>query len=239
MYPRISGLSRRLFSGLLFGVSLTLSFAATATAAPAASAESQADASQQSPDQMIRSTTDQLRGLIRQNVQTYRNDKPAFYKAVDDTLVPHFDSTYIAQLVLGRHWRTANADQKKKFESAFKSMLIHGYGDALLEYYDSVRIELKPARYDDRHYATVDTLLYRPNVSQPTSISFKLRQVDGQWKVFDVIVENISLVLNFRTQVDAEIKRTSLDDVIARMEKGEVFKPKTPVNAQHGGGAPG
>jgi phospholipid transport system substrate-binding protein len=193
-------------------------------------------AAPQPPDQVIKTTTDHLRDMIRQNVQAYRSNKDVFYKVVDDTLVPHFDSPYITQLVLGRNWRTANDQQRARFQEAFKNMLIHGYADSLLEYYDSVRIEIKPPRIDDRKIATVDTLIYRQSTPQPATVSFKLRQVGDEWKIFDVIVENISLVLNFRTQVDAEIKRTSLDDIIARMEKGEVIKPTVKESEQKDSG---
>ncbi len=185
-----------------------------------------AAATPQPPDQMIQTATDHLRELIRQNVQTYRANKDVFYKTVDDTLVPHFDAPYITQLVLGRNWRTANDEQRARFQGAFKKMLVHGYADSLLEYYDSVRIEIRPPRFDDKgDTATLDTLIHRQNAQQPVTVTFKMRLTGDEWKVFDVIVENISLVLNFRTQVDAEIKRTNLDDVIARMDKGEVIKP--------------
>jgi phospholipid transport system substrate-binding protein len=189
-----------------------------------------AAAAPQKPEQVIQSGTDQMRALIKQNLDTYRKDKGTFYKSVDEVLVPHFDVKYIAQLILARNWRGASDDQRTRFQTAFKNMLVRSYADALLDYYDSVKIDYKPAYVENvngQNNATVDSQLYRPNVQQPVAISFKLHQVGDDWLIYDVIVENISLVINFRTQVGAEIKKTSLDDVIARMEKGEVIKPET------------
>lgn len=198
----------------LFLTALLFSAAALATPTP--------------PTEVVRGTTDQMRTLIQQNHETYKKDSVVFYKTVDDVLVPHFDVKRIAQIILGLNWRSASADQRTRFQQAFKNMLVHNYADELLENYDSVKVDYKPARIDDDQIdATVDSSLDRQNGKPPVAISFKLHLNGDQWQVYDVIVENVSLVLNFKTQVNAEIKRTSLDDVIARMEKGELIKPAT------------
>lgn len=196
----------------LFLAGLVLSAAALATPTP--------------PTDMVRGTTDQMRTLITQNHDAYKKDSAGFYKTVDDVLVPHFDVKRIAQIILARNWKTATDDQRTRFQTAFKNMLVHNYADELLDNYDSVKVDYKPARIDDSD-ATVDSVLNRQGGKPPVNISFKLHLNGDQWQVYDVIVENVSLVLNFRAQVDAEIKRTSLDDVIARMEKGELIKPAT------------
>lgn len=178
-----------------------------------------------SPEQMLQATTDQMRGLIKQNHDTWRGNAQAFYKAVDEVLVPHFDVKYIAQLILARNWKSATDAQREQFQAAFKDMLVHAYADALLDYYDSAKIDIKPARIENGNDATVDSNVAASSSAQPVAISFKLRKVGDNWLIYDLIVENVSLVLNFRTQVGAEIKRTSLDAVIARMQQGQFIKP--------------
>jgi phospholipid transport system substrate-binding protein len=201
------------FSAFLLGLLVAASAAATPTP----------------PTDMIRATTDQMRELIRKNHDAYKKDPANFYKAVDEVLVPHFDTRYIAQIILARNWRTATSEQRERFQTAFKNMLVHNYADELLDDYDSVDLDYKPARIDDdKVNATVDVTITRKNGKPPVTVSFKLHLVGDQWQIFDVIVENVSLVLNYRTQVGSEIKRTSLDDVIARMEKGELIKPSKP-----------
>lgn len=180
------------------------------------------------PTDLIKSTVDQMRTLITQNHDAYKKDSASFYKTVDEVLVPHFDVKRIAQIILARNWKTASDEQRSRFQNAFKNMLVHNYADELLDDYDTVKVDYKPARIsEDGTDATVDSTISRPGGKPPVAISFKLHLNGDQWQVYDVIVENVSLVINFRTQVDAEIKRTSLDDVIARMEKGEVIKPAT------------
>lgn len=196
--------------GLLAGMAMTV----TAAAAPVP------------PDQMIHDTTEQMRTLIRQNVKAYQADKPKFYQAVDQVLVPHFDTKYIARSILGRYSRQATPDQLGKFEDAFKNMLVRGYADELLENYDSVSVDYQPVKLaDGQTDATVTTIVHRAKSPQPATINFQVHVADGEWKIYDVTVENISLVINFRTQVGAEIKRTSIDDVIARMQSGQLIKP--------------
>ena len=177
------------------------------------------------PDQQVRQTTEQMQALIREHHKEYKANQPAFYKVVNEVLTPRFDVRYIAQLVLGKNWRSASAEQRDRFASAFKQMLIRSYADTLLEYYDSIKAEWQPVRLSpDVNDVTVRTTLLRDN-AQPLGIGFNVHLVDNEWKVYDISVEAISLVTNFRSQINAEIKKSSLNDVITRMEKGEAFTP--------------
>lgn len=173
------------------------------------------------PDDVVKGTTQELQSLISKNYVQYKADSAGFYKVVDDVVVPHFDLPYIAQLILGRNWKQASDDQRKRFQVAFKNMLIRSYANALLEYHDSVKADWKPLRMaagsDD---VTVNSSLLREN-KPPIAIDFAMRLVGDQWKVYDIVVENISLISNFRGQIGGEVKKTSLEDVIVRMEKGQ------------------
>src|SRR3546814_2710774 len=98
------------------------------------------------PDQVIKSTTTAIQADITKNVSQYQANKASFYKMVDTQIVPHFDTTYIAKVILGTHLKEATPAQVAQFEAAFKDMLVHSYADKLLEYYDSVNVDVKPAR---------------------------------------------------------------------------------------------
>ncbi|MBL6750884.1 MAG: ABC transporter substrate-binding protein [Nevskia sp.] len=206
---------------------LGLGFAASAADAPAAGA----------PDVALKNTVEQIRGLIKVHYAEYRGNQDKFFKTVDEVVVPRFDVPYIGQAVLGRNVRTVTPEQRERFTTAFKNMLVHSYGSAMLDYYNSVNINWMPPRLlQGSNEAMVNSVLVR-DTGQSYPIGFRLHQVDGDWKIIDITVENISLVLNFRTQLNSEIKRTGIDDVIARMEKGE-FRSE-PVQQQAGAPAPG
>lgn len=176
------------------------------------------------PDQVVKGTTAKLQQLIRENHVKYKADQPMFYKVVDEVVLPHFDVRYIGQLVLARHWRDASEEQRSRFQEAFKNMLIRTYANALLEYHDSVEAEWAPLRLaDDATDATVNSTLLRKN-GPPIPVGFVMRKLDSGWKIYDITIENISLIANFRGQFNSEIRKSGLDDVIQRMENG-AFAP--------------
>lgn len=184
-----------------------------------------AQAAPQAPDAAVKETTEQMRTLIRQNQKVYNADKAKFYADVDQTLTPRFDVRYIAQLVLGRNWRSASEDQRTRFANVFKNSLIRSYADALLDNHDSVDAEWLPLRLAaDATDATVKAKLLR-KTAPPVNLAFAMRlDSSGEWKIYDVIIENLSLVTNFRSQFAAEIKKSGLDGLIKRIEAGDLVK---------------
>ncbi|HEX4896650.1 MAG TPA: ABC transporter substrate-binding protein [Solimonas sp.] len=194
-----------------------------------------AQAAAKAPDEVVKEGTRKLQTLIAQNHTKYKADLPGFYKVVDDTVVPYFDVPFIARSVLARNWKTASEAQRTRFQEAFKNMLIRSYANALLENYDSVEAEWKPMRLaPDADDVIVNSSLIRGNGKPPVGIGFALHKIGEEWKVYDITIENISLVTNFRGQFNAEIKKTGLEAVIARMESGGQIAPK-PVSTPAGG----
>ncbi|SFF47294.1 phospholipid transport system substrate-binding protein [Fontimonas thermophila] len=180
----------------------------------------------EAPDEMVKRVSSQLQSLIAQNHAAYKADLNKFYATVDDVVVPHFDVPFIARSVLARNWRDASEEQRTRFAQAFKDMLIRSYANALLEYHDSVEAQWKPLRLaPETSDAVVHSALIRKDGKPPVNLSFAVHKVGDEWKIYDIIVENISLVQNFRGQFHAEIKRSGLDAVIARMESGAYGKP--------------
>jgi phospholipid transport system substrate-binding protein len=189
-----------------------------------AAAGARADATPaEAPDVALRTTTEQIRGMIRDHYDQYKSNSAVFYQAVNDVVVPRFDVQGIARAVLGLDYRNATPDQRQRFATAFKDMLVHSYANALLDNYKSVKIDWMPPRMLNATDASVNTSLTRDN-GQSYAIGFRVHVVDGDWKILDIVVENVSLVLSYRTQLGAEVKRTSLDDVISRMQNGQ-FQP--------------
>lgn len=206
-YPQISLASLRRFCiGMVAGVGI-ISGALAAT----------------TPEDVIKATTSAIRTDIAKNVSKYQADKASFYSMVETQVVPHFDTTYIAKVILGTHLKEASAQQVSQFEKAFKDMLVHSYADRLLQYYDSVEIQVKPGRVEaDGKRASVDTVIVRKDGNPPIPVTFSMRNSKGEWKVWDIKAENISLVLNFRTQIDAEIRKSNVAAVIQRLNAGDI-----------------
>ena len=184
------------------------------------------------PDEVVKATTSQLQNEIHKREQEFRADPKKLYAFVDQVIVPKFDARYITQLILARHWKTASDDQRKRFEAAFKNMLVYSYADALVEYHNSVKAEWQPLRMaPDAKDVTVQSKLVRDNGKPPLPIGFAMRLKDNEWKVYDIIIENLSLITSFRSQVNSEIKRSSLDALIQKLEAGQTLDPTKPKAA--------
>ena len=179
------------------------------------------------PDEVVKTTTERLQKEIAAREKEFKSDPGKLYAFVEEIIVPKFDTKYIAQLILARHWKGASDDQRKRFQLAFKDMLVHSYANALVEYHTSVKAEWMPLRMaPDATDVTVQSRLVRGNGKPPLPIGFAMRLKDGEWKVYDIVIENLSLVTSFRSQINSENKRTSLDALIQRLESGQKLEPE-------------
>jgi phospholipid transport system substrate-binding protein len=151
-------------------------------------------------------------------------DRTRLRALVDRYLLPHFDTDYAARLVLGKHWRTATESQRKRFIEAFYGALMADYGDALVEF-TSDRLRILPFRGDPAaDSATVRTEVKR-DTGQMVPVNYSLRRTPQGWKAWDVTIEGISYVRNFRTDFGAEIDQKGLDAVIERLEARNAASP--------------
>jgi phospholipid transport system substrate-binding protein len=172
------------------------------------------------PGQVVREATEKIQAAIKQHRDEYVKDKARFYATVDEIVAPAFDVPYIAQITLGRAWRTATPEQRSRFQAAFKNTLIRAYSDALLENSDSSRVDwLRDAVNGET--ASLHANVVRPS-GPPVAFAFELHKTEaGDWRAFDIAVEGVSLITNFRSQFAAEIKRDGLDALIGRLERGD------------------
>ncbi len=169
------------------------------------------------PTAVVKGATEQLQAQIRANGSLYRQDPATFHRTASAAIAPAFDLAYTSQLVLGKHWRTSSPEQRTRFQAAFAKSLVNTYGDALLER-ESARIQWQLSSMDGLQ----GTAAVRAQVTAdgaPLSILFSLRLDDaGRWRVYDVTIEGISLVGNFRSQFASEVRARGVDALIARLE---------------------
>jgi len=158
----------------------------------------------------------------------YKKDPKKVRELVDKNMLPHFDTSYAAQLVLAKHWRTATAEQRKRFVEAFYQSMLQNYGEALLEFTpDRLRILPFQGQADDP-VVTVRSEVRRDNGTR-VPVNYSLRKTPQGWKAYDVTIEGVSYVKSFRTDFSSEIQQKGLDAVIQRLEQqvasGTVAKP--------------
>ena len=145
-------------------------------------------------------------------------DRPALYELIDSILLPRFDRKFAAQAVLAKHWRTANAEQRERFIEAFYQALMRRYADGVLEF-DPNRITILPFRGDESKKRTKVRTTVELDDGSKVAVDYDLIKRDSGWLVFNVVVEGVSYIRNFRAELDSEINSSSLDAVITRLEK--------------------
>ncbi|MEK6550007.1 MAG: ABC transporter substrate-binding protein [Pseudomonadota bacterium] len=172
------------------------------------------------PDQMVRETTDHILSLIRKNRALYQNDQRKLYAMVDQHVLPHFDFRKMSALVLGSNWREADGAQRDRFTSEFRQLLVRTYATALLKYNDEkvVMLPYRAALPDDRT-VTVKTEVRRAGQAPiPINYDFYLNR-DGQWKVYDVSIEGVSIVTSYTNTYAERIRRDGLEKLIASLSQ--------------------
>ncbi len=181
------------------------------------------------PQELIEKAARELLEALDANRERARNDPAHVRKLVDEILLPHFDTDYSARLVLGKHWRTATPEQRQRFIDAFYQSLLRNYGSALAEF-TADRMKVLPFRGDrTKDQAVVRTEVKRSN-GQRVPVNYTLRATPEGWKAWDVTIEGISYVRNFRNDVGAEIDQTGLPALIERLEKENRVGAPTPAS---------
>lgn len=180
-------------------------------------------AAAQSPNSVVEEAVAEISAQLAQNKDQLAADSDALYKMVDDVLLPRFDRRYAAQLVLGKHWRTASKQQQSDFIDAFYNDLLKKYSEGILEF-DEEKIKVLPFRGDDTKSRTVVKTEVRLNDGTAVPVNYGLVKREAGWLIFDVIIEGISYVRNFRVELNSEIQSSSIDAVIARL-RGEPAEP--------------
>lgn len=180
------------------------------SAAPAAQANA--------PNEVI----EQAVVLLSEGLNTRRDELAADTEVlrdfIDSILLPRFDRDFAAAAVLGKHWRSASDDQKQRFIDAFYESLLQRYADGVVEF-DMDRVEVLPYKGDAKKRTTVVRTQVRLDDGSKIPVDYTLVNREDRWRMFDVKIEGVSYVINFRKELESEIRATSLEAVIDRLER--------------------
>ncbi len=201
-------------TSLASGFALAQTSPAAGGAAPAGGAVANCSLG---PQEIVEDSAKRMLAELDANRPVYAKDPAKLDALVANVLLPRFDSEYAARLVLGASWRTATAEQRKRFVDAFYHSLLRNYGNALLNF-TADKFTIMPYRGDSTDQATVRTEVKKSS-GERVPVEFRLHKTDCGWKAWDVVIEGISYVKSFRTDFGAEIQQKGLDEVIDRLEK--------------------
>ncbi len=138
---------------------------------------------------------------------------------VDETILPHTDFDKISALVLGKIWKTATPDERERFKQEFQTLLVRTYSRAFVEFKDwSIRY-LPLEMENGETKVIVKTEVLQPGL-QPVAVNYRMLLSNGEWKAYDIMIEGVSLVTNYRTTFANEVQtKGSLNAVIEGMAK--------------------
>lgn len=173
-----------------------------------------AGAAETSPDAIVKDTADEVLSIIRTN-----KDKRVLRELAEKKVLPNFDFRAMTQLAVGRFWREASPTQQKALEDSFRTLLVNTYTaslNAAATGKESVEVRPLELKAGDKD-VLVRTVVRTPN-RQPIPVDYRMSRGNEGWKVYDVVVENLSLVTNYRSSFASEIQRSGIDGLIKALE---------------------
>jgi phospholipid transport system substrate-binding protein len=167
------------------------------------------------PQALVKQASDDMLKALKDHEQELNQDSSKIYALVEDILMPHFDFERMSKLALGKNWRQADKAQQKQFVEEFKLLLVRTYSTAMLEYTDE-EIRMLPFRDDiSKKRVTVPMEVVQP-AGPAIPMSLSLYENDSnEWKVYDVKIEGISLVTNYRSSFANQIRSGGMDKLLS------------------------
>ncbi len=178
-------------------------------------------ASEEAKD-MIQATTDKMMSALQAEQSSLESDPAKVYKLVDEIVLPNFDFERMSQLVLGKNWKKASDSQKTEFVSAFRDLLVRTYATAIAKAVlkeGGVEVNYLPVNAEaDAKWVTVKTLVQYQGENFAIDYNVYPEPSSQQWKVFNVVVEGISLVTNYRTEFNNDISSIGIEKLIEKIK---------------------
>jgi phospholipid transport system substrate-binding protein len=210
---------------LIAALALTL---ATAVAAPALAAPETA------PDALVRKSIDEVIAIIKADKAMQGGNQQKLLQLVEEKVLPHFDFTRMTRLALGRNWAQASDAQKDSLVREFRTMLVRTYSASLSQYRNQT-IDVRPAKIAAGDTETVVKTLVNQPGGQPIPIDYSMEKSDKGWRVYDVVVDGVSLVTTYRSSFNDQIQKGGIDGLVKTLtdrNRGGGASPKAPAKAE-------
>jgi phospholipid transport system substrate-binding protein len=172
-----------------------------------------------SPMTMLETTSNQILATLKQNKANLKNNTQVIYQAVERYLLPNVDVSGMSRSVLGRKaWGLASSAEKQQFSRAFTQLVIRTYSTPLAEYTDET-VKFLPIRGSlESRFIRVNSIIVRSK-GKNIPLSYSLISKNGQWKIYDLSVEGVSLLQSFRSQFAEALQNSSMQDLINQMQQ--------------------
>ncbi len=165
------------------------------------------------PDALARSVTDEVLSIIRADKELQAGNSQKVLELVEAKVLPHFSFASMTQLAMGRNWRQASAEQRQRLIAEFRTLLVRTYTTAFTQYRNQT-VDYKPLRVAAGDTDVVVQSLVKRSSGAPVAVDYNMEKTDTGWKVYNVKIEGISLVENYRNTFNTEIQKSGVDGLI-------------------------
>lgn len=165
------------------------------------------------PDALARSVTDEVLSIIRADKDIQAGNQKKVLELVESKIVPHFNFMRMTQLAMGKNWRQASAAQQRSLINEFRALLVRTYTTAFTQYKNQT-VDYKPLRMAPADDEVVVYSLIKQTSGQPVAVDYSMEKTDRGWKVYNVKIEGISLVENYRNTFNTEVQKNGIDGLI-------------------------
>jgi phospholipid transport system substrate-binding protein len=182
------------------------------------------------PDVLARNVTEEVLKIIRADKELQAGDQKKVVDLIENKVAPHFEFASMTRLAMGRNWSQATPEQKKALTQEFRVLLVRTYTTAFTQYRDQT-IEYRPLKLTPDETDVVVKSLIKTS-GQPLAVDYRMEKTDRGWKVYDVKIEGISLVENYRGTFNAEVQKSGIDGLIKSLSdknKAQLAKIEGPV----------
>ena len=175
-------------------------------------------ASEPGPEALAKSVTDEVLAIVRADKDIQSGDRKKVLELVESKIVPHFNFTRMTQLAMGRNWRQASAEQQQALVEQFRALLVRTYTAAFTQYRNET-VEYRPMRMKPGDTdVVVQSFINRPG-GQPVAVSYSMEKTGNGWKVYNVQIEGVSLIENYRSTFNAEVQKGGVDGLIRTLSE--------------------
>jgi phospholipid transport system substrate-binding protein len=173
-----------------------------------------------SPNEFVQQIADQVLAALKNDTAARAGDIKRINQIVDEMILPYVNFEKTTRLAAGRNWRDATAEQKIGLSNAFRGTLARTYSGAFTRVNDSTRIKTLPFRGDvNANDVVVKSQVTQHANSQPFALDYRLEKTPQGWKIYDINVENVWLIENYRNQFTQQINQSGIDGLIAALNK--------------------
>jgi phospholipid transport system substrate-binding protein len=170
------------------------------------------------PEELVKKVTSDVLETIKSDKQLAAGDRRKALQLAEQKVLPHIDFAEAARLATGKAWNTASPEQREQITSLFRSMLVRIYSNAI-DVYRGQTMRTLPVRLPANATEVVVRNQYVKQGQPPVPVEYAMRKGDGGWKIYDISVEGVSLVLTYRAEFESITRNGGVDALVKKLQE--------------------